>query len=110
MNNAVVKIFDVYDHAQQARNALLSDGFNAEDVTLSVANDEAGPAVGNFTVGNMPMESAGHTYDRNYADVVQPGHCLITVEVDDVLRASRAEMILARFGARDADPFAPVTH
>jgi hypothetical protein len=110
MQNAIVKIFDVYDHAQQARNALLSDGFQAEDVTLSIANDEAGPVIGNFTVGNSPIESAGHSYDSNYANVNQPGQCVVTVEVDDTMRASRAEMILARFGARDADPFAQPMH
>lgn len=110
MHHAIVKIFDAVDHAQMARNALLSDGFQAEDVTLSVANDEAGPAIGNFTVGNGPMQSDEHTYGRNYANVEQPGHCLVTVAVDDVMRASRAEMILARFGARDADPLAPPHH
>lgn len=110
MNNAVVKIFDMVDHAQQARNALLSEGFQADEVTLSVANDEAGPVVGNFTVGNSPVESPEHTYDRNYANVSQPGHCLVTVEVADALRASKAEMILARFGARDADPFSAPMH
>lgn len=110
MNNAIVKIFDMVDHAQQARNALLSEGFDADEVTLSIANDEAGPVVGNFTVGNSPMESASHTYERNYADMGQGGHCLVTVEVADKMRASRAEMILARFGARDADPLAQPMH
>lgn len=110
MQNAIVKIFDVVDLAQQARNALLSEGFAAEDVTLSIANDEAGPVVGNFTVGNMPMESGSHTYERNYVNVEQPGHCLVTVAVADAMLASRAEVILDRFGARNADPLAPSSH
>lgn len=110
MQNAIVKIFDVIDLAQEARKALLSEGFDADDVTLSIANDEAGPVVGNFTVGNSPIESDSHTYDRNYANVNQPGHCLVTVAVDDAMLASRAESILERFGARDADPLARPTH
>ncbi len=79
-------------------------------MTLSIANDEAGPVIGNFTVGNTPMESDSHTYQRNYADVEQPGHCLVTVAVGDAMLASRAESILDRFGARDADPLARPHH
>lgn len=106
MNHAIVRIFDVYDHAQSARDALLAEGFAPDGVTMSIANDEAGPVEGNFTVGNSPVESQGHTYERNYAKPQQAGQCLITVAADDESSAARAAGILARFGARDADPAA----
>lgn len=106
MNQAIVKIFDVYEHAQGARDALLADGFAADGVTMSIANDEAGAVEGNFTVGNSSTESEDHTYDRNYAHPKQLSQCIVTVNADDEETAARAEGILARFGARDADPAA----
>lgn len=106
MNHAIAMIFDVYDHAQSARDALLAEGFPADEVSMSVANDEAGAVQGNFTVGNLPMESEQHTYDRNYANVRQAAQCLITVAAQDEAAAARAAGIMARFGARDADPAA----
>lgn len=109
MNQPVVRIFDVFDHAEQARQALLADGFDAGGVSLRVANDEAGPVQGNFTVGNSPTESPDHTYDRNYANIGQVGQCILTVEAPDAAGAARADAILARFGARDADPASRAT-
>lgn len=106
MNHAIVRIFDVYDHAQSARDALLAEGFAPDGVLMSIANDEAGPVEGNFTVGNLPMESDLHTYERNYAEAPNIAHCLITVAADDEVAAAKAAGILARFGARDADPAA----
>jgi hypothetical protein len=96
----VVRIFDVYEQAQHAREALLAEGFSSDDVDMSIANDEAGPVAGNFTVGNMPMESDGHTYDRNYADVSHAAKCLVSVAAADPAMAARADAVLARFGAR----------
>ena len=106
MNHAIVRIFDVVDHAQRARDALLAEGFASEGVTMSIANDEAGPVQGNFTVGNLPTESDYHTYDRNYAAVHHAEQCLVTVNAADAAVAARAATIMARFGARDPDPAA----
>jgi hypothetical protein len=100
MQQAVVRVFDAFDRAQRAREALLADGFDRSDVTLSVANDEAGPVEGNFTVGNMPVESDRHTYDRNYANIQQVAQCIMTVTAADEAMAARADGLLARFGAR----------
>jgi len=106
MNHAIVRIFDDYDHAQSAREALLAEGFPPDGVVMSISNDEAGPVEGNFAVGNMPMESDKHTYERNYAEVPKVAQCLVTVAADDEPSAARAAGILARFGARDTDPAA----
>ncbi len=103
---AITRIFDQYDHAQRARDALLADGFDADEVNMRIANDEAGAMDGNFTVGNLPMESDYHTYERNYAHPVMAEQCLVTVNTADPHGAARAATIMARFGARDADPAA----
>jgi len=106
MSNPIVRVFDGYDNAQQAREALLADGFAENTVALTINNDEAGPVEGNFYVGNTPIESEHHRYDNNYAKIEQRSQCLLTVDAPDSALAARAEGILAGFGARDPDPAA----
>jgi len=106
MSATVVRIIDAFERAEQARQALLADGFGAAEVELSIVSDEAGPVAGNFTVGNSPVESVHHTYQRNYATTRETAHCIVSVAAADAARAARAASILARFGARDGDPAA----
>jgi hypothetical protein len=103
MNHAIVRIFDDYDHAQSARDALLAEGFAADAVNIRIANDEAGAVEGNFTVGNSQTQSEDHSYERNYANAQQLSQCIVTVDAGDDQAAARAAGIMARFGARDAD-------
>ena len=106
MNHAIVRIFDDYDHAQGARDALLAEGFAADGVSIRIANDEAGAVEGNFTVGNAQSASADDSYDATYAHPQQVSQCIVTVEAGDEQTAARAAGIMDRFGARDADPAA----
>ena len=103
MQHAIIRVFDVFDHAEHARDALLGDGFGREAVSLSVRDDEAGPAQGNFTVGNLPVQSEQHTYERNYANATQRGQCIVTVHPADAAAATRAVAILERCGGRDPE-------
>ena len=105
-DHAIVRIFDVLDQAEQARRALLAEGYDADAVQMSIANDEAGPVAGNFTVGNSPVESIHHTYDANYASTRHAGQCLMTVVAADAAAARTAAEILGRFGGRDIDQLA----
>jgi hypothetical protein len=105
MNHAIVRIFDDYDHAQGARDALLAEGFAADGVNIRIANDEAGAVEGNFTVGNAQPDSADHSYANNYGNTQQLSQCIVTVDAADGA-AARAAGIMDRFGARDADPAA----
>jgi hypothetical protein len=106
MNHTIVRIFDDYDQAQSARDALLAEGFAGDGVSIRVANDEAGAVEGNFTVGNAQAESGDHSYDGNYANPRQVSQCIVTVDAGDEQTAARAAGIMACFGARDADPAA----
>ncbi|MES2319114.1 MAG: hypothetical protein V4631_16680 [Pseudomonadota bacterium] len=103
MKRAIVRIFDQFEHAEQAREALLAEGFGADAVQVDIANDEAGAVKGNFSVGNGASQSERHTYQRNYARPHQPGHCIMRVVADDAGAADNAAAILGRFGARDID-------
>jgi hypothetical protein len=106
MNHAIVRIFDNYDQAQGARDALLAAGFAADGVSIRIANDEAGAVEGNFTVGNAQAEGGDHSYANNYGNVQQVSQCIMTVDAGDEQTAARAAGIMANFGARDADPAA----
>ncbi len=106
MDSAVIRVFDSFDHAEQARDALLAIGFAPHSVKLLIVGDEAGPVSGNFTVGNGPPDSPDHTYDRHYANPVQRSHCMITVDAGGGPLLAQAAGILARFGGRDPDPAA----
>ncbi|NHZ90497.1 hypothetical protein F2P45_15930 [Massilia sp. CCM 8733] len=111
--HAVLGIFDDVDRAEEARAALLADGFDASALELKVHNDEAGPVEGNFYVGNTPSESEQHVYDSNDANPVQRAQCMLVVDANDAATAARACAIMAGFGARDpnrlsaADPTRP---
>jgi hypothetical protein len=106
MNHAIVRIFDVFDHAQSARDALLAEGFEADRITMDNLNDGSGAVKGNFTVGNSPNQGDHHIYERNYAKSEELSQCIVTVDTADDQTAARADIILARFGARDPDPAA----
>jgi hypothetical protein len=103
MNHAIVRVIDVFEHAEQARQALLAEGFDADAVEVNVASDEAGAVKGNFAVGNSASGSPRHTYRRNHATGPQHGHCIVTVAADDANAACNAAAILGRFGARDIE-------
>lgn len=103
MQAVIVRIFDVFDDAERARDALLREGFEREAVSLSVRDDEAGPVQGNFTVGNLPVQSEQHTYARNYANARQRGHCMVMVHAADAAVGASALAILDRCGGRDPE-------
>jgi hypothetical protein len=100
----IVRIFENYDAAQQARSELLAAGFDDGHVQLKTQIDEAGPAVSNFTVGNDPKVVGGEAYSRTFAPEGQEGHFLMMVEASDGAQAVRAAEICDRYGATSGDP------
>ena len=105
--HAIIRVFDALDHGEQARAALLGQGFQAHEVHLTVRDDEAGAVEGNFAVGNSPVESDGHIYARNYARPRQRSNCLLQVDAADAAKAAQAATILEEHGGRDPDFFTP---
>jgi hypothetical protein len=59
MTDYVLRMYDTLPGAELARDALLAAGYSPDDVQLEAMNDEAGPAEGNFTVGNGEEDPAG---------------------------------------------------
>lgn len=116
MANTLVRVYDRFSDAENARNQLLDAGFPASRVHLTSKEDEAGPVQGNFTVGDASTSLGGvrgaidslmgrddHTYQHDYANVVQCGSFLLTVDVEDDVQSARASDITQRFGGIDVD-------
>jgi hypothetical protein len=107
MNHTIVRVFDSNEQAQRARSSLLSAGFGADAITLSVTSDEAGAVAGNFYVGNPPSDAGDDSYERTYANPRLLSQCILTVDTgDDDAAVARATNILDQLGARAADPAA----
>ena len=113
MPRALIRTFERYADAQQAREALLAAGFDGR-VELSVPDDEAGPLEGNFAVGNGRAASAGDArqpftrpgddvYHRNFRHAPQRGMNLLIVQAEQDDEHERACAILDRYGAIDID-------
>lgn len=103
----LLRSFDSFDHAQSAREALLSAGLPAAAVRIEVLQDEAGPVEGNFLVGNgrpspdaasraAPGGGPDAPYEANFAKVVTRGVYLVVVEAEDAAHRAKAETLLAQ--------------
>lgn len=106
MRQAIIRVFDGLEHAEYARDALVESGFLRDAIDVTVKTDEAGPAEGNFAVGNVNVDSQQSTYARSYANPQYRGHCLLTVQTADSDVAAHAVAILERCGGRNPDPAA----
>ncbi len=114
MTPGLLRTFDDFDTATQARDALLAAGLQASQLNLQATGDEAGPVEGNFLVGNgrdagdetppEPLPSgADPIYHRNFHRTVNRGTCRLVVEVRDASQRDTANQVLDRFGGVDVD-------
>jgi hypothetical protein len=101
MEQVVIRVFDTFSCAEQAREALLEAGFERAGVELSVRGDEAGGTTGNFTVGNYRGAADGPVYERDFAHERVVGDCVLTVTARDAADAGRAAAIMQRYGVID---------
>lgn len=102
MANTLVRVFERFSDAQNARNELLTCGFPPSDVQLTTNEDEAGPVQGNFTVGDATDGSSNSdktSYERKYGNVVQRGVYMLTVDANEEDQLVRASDIMSRYGA-----------
>jgi hypothetical protein len=104
MDNQIVRMFEDFGAAERARAELLADGIAEDCVQLKPTNDEAGPGVSNFTVGNDPKVVGGEAYHRTFAPRGPEGHYMMIVSAADDGQAERAAAIMARYGATGGDP------
>lgn len=110
MTHTLIRMFREIGQAQQAREALLAGGFDADHVHLDASEDEAGAAAGNFVlprkdtpqgarsgVDAPPGEQAAPTNSQ----AMRRGQYILTVETGDAGAEQRAADIVDRYGAVD---------
>jgi hypothetical protein len=124
MPNTLIKVFDEFSAAQNAREKLLASGFSPASVHLTAREDEAGPVEGNFYVGNKDDDNHGivdtlrsmfsgnnddrksnDPYTRDFKNAVHRGLYTLTVDASSDDESSRASDIMDRFSG--SQPGAP---
>ena len=118
MTSPLVRTFDDLEDSQAARAALIEVGFDADRIELTVLQDEAGPAEGNFVSGNGAVSTGGNTafkpeppsddpYRQDYQPVrYRAGHVLVVAVTSDE-ESRRAERALEPFGGIDVERRTP---
>jgi len=107
MADTLVRVFDSFDVAEQARTALLAAGFNTEDVSMESTGDEAGPVQGNFALDltnkDTPMRGSANRQSNNseLRTVVHRNTCILQVAVENDRDGARAAGILDQYAASD---------
>jgi hypothetical protein len=109
------RIFEKLQDAENAREALMAEGFLRDRIQLTSRQDEAGPVEGNFVVGNSKQDTVEHTefsntlggegdntYRHNFARTVERGMYMLVVEAEET-ECARAAEIMKLHGATDVD-------
>lgn len=94
MENTLVRVYNKFSDAENARNALLASGFAPDSVHLSSTADEASPVSGNFILEYKDTEKGGDNsaldalFNRDdpnegqgHTEVAWRGNFLLTVDV-----------------------------
>ncbi len=107
MADTLLRVFDSFEVAEQARAALLAAGFDRDDVSLESTGDEAGPVQGNFALDltdkdTLPRGSTNRQSDNSeMRTVVHRNNCILQVEVANDRDGARAAGILDHYATHD---------
>jgi hypothetical protein len=114
MTHTMLRAFEQFADAENARAALLSNGFPADRVDLVVSDDEAGAVQGNFTVGNTDSTTGSfqravnvmvgtdkHSYVGNYDNPAFRGVYRLRVDAETEQQWRDADVIMRQFNARE---------
>lgn len=104
MSNQIIRVLPSFEAAEAARDGLIAEGFSVDDIDVNVTTDEAGPAEGNFYVGDSPAVKGGSDYEDVFKPPVRGDLCMMTVTVQDVGQLERATIILEHNGGTDVGP------
>lgn len=125
MDNMQIWVFDTYDAADAARDALLAAGFEKEDVVFSNRQEEASPVEGAFllsqstsSLGSDDTKKSGFLesitgnsddYRDTYAQKIvrQPGSFLITIDAGRRAVNEQTAEMLHRIGGTNINERTP---
>ena len=112
MAATLIKVFDYFSDADNARKALLASGFAPSCLHLRVGSDETGKPEGQFAVADTSnaaiegvfslLSGAKPTTDSGRHQSSPDGMYRLGVDIDGAQRSEQALVILQRFGAADA--------
>ena len=96
----ITAIFDTVRAAQEARDALVREGLDADSIALSVSQTSDGVAAEapGQSYENQPGQSERESAAARYGTAVRSGTCALTV--DAAGNAARLAQILTAQGAR----------
>lgn len=118
MDNMLLRTYANFDHAQQARSALIAAGFSADAVSFTAGEDEAGPVTGNFMIDRAQDPSSDRRtpdlasgYDPNETQSTTPvawgSSYMLTVRAQDDEQLRLAAEITDKFGGVDINQRVP---
>ncbi len=117
-DSTVVGVYDSYDDAQRAVDALISAGFSRDRVQMNPESDSSASSyqssasasgnqdsdtgLGGFFRRLFGMDDESQSHDI-YAESVRRGHCLLTVDVANQQELDQASNVLSQFNAIDIE-------
>ncbi|WP_377702439.1 hypothetical protein [Pseudoduganella sp. UC29_71] len=103
MTHTLAAVFDNQQSAEQARQAVLAGGFREHEVQLSGA-DTGSHSIGS-SIKHFFAKLFGDDDDKSdtYAEAVNRGHPVLTVQADSLPELERAADIIEAYGPVDID-------
>ena len=116
MNNTIVAVYDNYQDADKACQALVDAGFSRSDMQLQSSSDSTHiDTTGTTTAGREEESGIGHFFrslfgmedERDqrdiYAESIRRGSCILTLDADSEDAAERATNIMNTYGPIDIE-------
>lgn len=110
METTMVVVFDQQTEAEQARDALLADGFSSGQTRLTTPESGTGGEAGrkpehdeSFGAKVAHFFGFGAEHESTYSEAVRRGSCVLVVEAADDDQVKRASAIIERYNPVDID-------
>ena len=114
IENMLLRTFADFGRAQEARKALLSAGFDPDQISFTAKEDEAGPVAGNFMIDREQHANSQRKapdladgYDPNDVQDTKPADWgasyMLMIDAQDQEQLQRATEIAERFGGVDIE-------
>ena len=110
METTLVVVFDQQTEAEQARDALLAEGFSSSQTRLTTPESGTGGETGrnperdeSFGAKVAHFFGFGDEHESTYSEAVRRGSCVLVVEAADDDQVKRASGIIERYNPVDID-------
>lgn len=101
MVDTLLRVFDNFSVAEQAREALVAAGVASQDIRLSSHEDDGGPIRANFIVESADKPSPWWRSRQSAQQEPQQSTCLLSVRLQDSRQGMLVATILDRYASVD---------